>query len=65
MSNDICVIVKDNFIETIDNAKSVAILIGVDVSLDALKPWFEANSYGYKLVELKERIVRRVQEMSQ
>jgi hypothetical protein len=65
MSGDICVMVKDNFIETIDNAKSVAILIGVDVSLDALKPWFESNSYGYKLVELKERIARRVQEMSQ
>lgn len=52
---DVCVTVKDNIINIIDNAENIGVLVGVDLMLDAMKVWFESENYAYKYLELKNR----------
>lgn len=61
---DVCVTIKDNVIEVIDNAESVGVLIGVDLMLDAFKPFFEKENYLYKYDELKNRIQMAIARLS-
>ena len=61
---DICVRIKDNFINLIDNAESGAILIGIIRSLDSMRPFFVENDYEYKFFELGERATKRAIELN-